>query len=77
MKRKQDEPVYLPEAAKMLGTTHDALRVRVHRMMNEGSNDCLIKPYLDNSTSRERWAFNRADLAAFVRAKKRLSSLSQ
>lgn len=76
-KPKATGPVYLEEAAQLLDTTYEALRARVHRMMNEDKEDHLPKPFLDNSTSRERWAFDRDEFAAFVKTKKQLDKIIQ
>jgi len=76
-KPKPTGPVYLEEAAQLLDTTYEALRARVHRLMNEGKEDNLPKPFLDNSTSRERWAFDRDEFAAFVKIKKQLDKIIQ
>lgn len=68
-------PVYLEEAAQLLGTTYEALRARVHRMMNEGKEDSLPRPFLDNSTSRERWAWERSEFTAYLKVLAKLDKI--
>lgn len=72
---KDDSPVYLEEAAQLLGTTCEALRARVHRMMNEGKEYSLPRPYMDAGNGRERWAWDRAAFMPFIKTKRQLDAI--
>jgi hypothetical protein len=74
---KDESPVYLEEAAQLLGTTYEALRARVHRMKNEGQADTLPDAFKDTSGGRERWAFNRGEFMAFIKTKAKLDAIVQ
>lgn len=73
--KKQNSPVYMEEAAQLLDTTYEALRSRVHRIMNEGRDDVLPKPYKEPWKGSGRWAWHRSEFAAFVKAKKQLDKI--
>lgn len=70
---KDDSPVYLEEAAQLLGTTYEALRARVHRMMNEGRTELdLPTPSKDEWG---RWCYNRQEFMALVKYRAKIDAI--
>jgi len=73
---KDDKPVYLEEAAQLLGTTYNALRMRVLRMVDNKEPDSLPMPKKEED-GRQRWYFERSDFTAFVKLKNQLDAIVQ
>lgn len=69
-------PVYLNEAADLLGTTWAALRARVHMMMNHGHQDSIPKP-LQEPDGHRRWYWERDEFMEFVKTKRQLDKIVQ
>jgi hypothetical protein len=74
-KPKPTGPVYIAEAAELLGTTQEALRIRVHRMMNRDAKDSLPQPYMEPWKGHGRWAWERAKFTAYLKMKAKLDDI--
>lgn len=70
-------PVYMTEAAKLLGVTRAALKAKVHRMMNQGEDCDLPRPYQDERDGRAPWAWKRADFMAWLKFRKKLAAMTK
>jgi hypothetical protein len=66
------KPVYISEAAEMLGTTEPALRIRVHRMATNKIKRTIPMPSIEPWKGHGRWAWDRKELCAYIRAKNKL-----
>jgi len=67
----------MTEAAELLGISRAALKARIHRMMNEGADDEIPRPYKDDKNGRTRWAWKRPDFMAWLKFKKRLAAMTK
>lgn len=66
--------VYLDEAAKKLGTSYEALRARVHRMMNKGKPQDLPKP-LREEGGTGKWYWDRPAFNKWMKQREKLKQL--
>jgi len=73
-KTKPTGPVYLEEAAELLGISREAMRARVHRLMTDEAQDTMPKPKQEE-TGHRRWYFDRAEFVAFVKTKQQLDKI--
>jgi predicted DNA-binding transcriptional regulator AlpA len=55
--------IYMQEAASKLGVSNDAMRLRVHRQMNEGRDQAIPTPFKFGG----QWAWKRKDFDAFMK----------
>lgn len=70
-------PVYMTEAAELLGVSRAALKAKVHRMMNEGEDLDLIRPYKDEQDGRAPWAWKRSDFMAWLKFRRKLAAMTK
>jgi len=72
-KQKATGPVYLEEAAQLLGITLESLRAKIYRMKN-GAQDTMPKPSQEPD-GHCRLFWERDEFTAFVKTKRQLDRI--